>query len=81
VRNSSPYFTIEELKKKDDKEKRKKWLQKNGFNSIIGTATSKKIPLRPIYMNLVPFKESPLNYNFRDVNRNKWICEKNFSSL
>jgi hypothetical protein len=69
------------MKSKDDKEKRKKWLQKNGFNCIVGTATSKKAPVRPIYMNLVPFKDSPLNYNFREINKGKWVSGKNFSSF
>jgi hypothetical protein len=70
---------FDEMKQKEEKENRKKWLQKGGFNCIVGTATSKKTPTRPIFMNLVPFKDSPLNYNFRDVNKDKWVGGKNFS--
>jgi hypothetical protein len=81
VRISAPYFTIEELKQFEDKEKQKKWIQKKGFNCVVGKATSKKVPLRPIYMNLVPFKDSPLNYNFRETDKSKWVANKNFSSF
>lgn len=69
-------MTFEEMKKKEEKENKKKWISKQGFANSVNRSLSKSL-LIPNYVNLTP-SESPLNHHFRDIKKSKWINEKGF---
>jgi hypothetical protein len=71
---ASPYVRYEDMVHEQEKEKRKKWIIKDGFNNVVGKATSKKVPLRNYVMNLDHYDKSPtLHYKYRMENKSKWI--------
>ena len=78
VRISGPYITPDEIKKQDEKKSKEKWVTKTNFKNYVGVASSKKLKSLPIMMNLVPFKNSPLNYCFREIDKSKWVGNKTF---
>ena len=76
VRNSSPYITEDEKRKYEEKENKKKFLNKKGFFVSVG-----KYSMKPNYIgNYVQMtpSESPLNFKFRVDNKNKWLTKKGF---
>jgi hypothetical protein len=69
-------MTYEEMRKKEEREMRKKWISKNGFLNSVGKLSSKP-GFIPNYVNITP-SEPPVNFNFRDIKKNKWMDNKNF---
>jgi hypothetical protein len=72
LRNASPYLSQEDKKNIDYKQNKKGWISKD-FNKYSG----KKYEIIPNYVNLDEFKDSPLNHQFRDINKKKWVA-RNF---
>jgi hypothetical protein len=66
------------MRKDEEKKSKEKWVTKTNFKNYIGISTSRKMDHLPNVMNLVPFKDSPLNYCFRVVNKNRWVGNKTF---
>ena len=56
---------------------KKNWLDKNGFYVSVGNYKMGGNNYISNYVSLTP-SESPLNYNFREVNKNKWMNKKGF---
>lgn len=58
----------EDKRKVEYKENKQKWISKD-FVKI----SSNKYQYIPNYVNLDEFRDSPLNYQFRQVNKKKWV--------
>ena len=71
---AGPYFTYEEMIRKESIEKKKKWISRNGF-SIGGKNKNKDKFIN--YVNITP-SEPVLNYNFREVKKLNWLNERGF---
>ena len=78
IGNDSPYLPDEELMKIKYKEGKKKWMSKNGFNSCVGKATTNRSFVIKNYVQMTPSKP-PVLYNFRSVEKNKWMSKEGFS--
>ena len=76
VRNSSPYISEHEQRKIEEKENKKKFLNKKGFFVSVGKYSMKPNYIQN-YVQMTP-SESPLNFKFRMENKNKWITKKGF---
>lgn len=59
------------------KENKKKWVINNDFSKYIGKATINRQAYIPNYVNLTP-SEPPVNYQFRQIYKDKWLAKKNF---
>lgn len=69
-------MTYEEMRAKEERENRKKWINKQGFiNSV--NKLSYKPHLIPNYVRITP-SNPPVNYEFRQVKRDNWIDNKGF---
>jgi hypothetical protein len=69
-------MTYEELRMKEEKENRKKWISKNGFHNSVNKYSCKQNFIKN-YVNLTP-SDPPSDYNFRQNLKNKWISGKGF---
>lgn len=58
----------EDKMKVDYKENKQKWLSKDFVKY-----SNNKYQYIPNYVNLDEFKDSPLNYQFRQVNKKRWV--------
>ena len=76
LRNSGPYITYEEMRRKQEREDRKKWVDPFGFISSVNKY-SKEDHFIPNYVSLSP-SNPPINYSFRDIKKIKWISEQGF---
>lgn len=65
------------MRRQEEKENNKKWIVKGGFYNSIGKAASKKPQYIPNYVNLCP-SDPPVNYQFRELKKDKWVGEKSF---
>ena len=73
-----PYIDEYQMRINDEKKNKSLWLNKNGFNQFAAKATGIKI--RNYINNYVSKSPSefPLQYKFREENKEKWIIKKNF---
>ncbi len=76
VRNSSPYISEDEQRKFEEKENKKKFINKKGFFVSVGKYSMKPNYIQN-YVQMTP-SESPLNFKFRIENKNKWLTKKGF---
>ena len=76
VRNSSPYISEHEQRKIEEKENKKKFIDKKGFFVSVGKYSMKPNFIQN-YVQMTP-SESPLNFKFRIDNKNKWMTKKGF---
>ncbi len=79
MRISTPYITENDRRTSDEKENRKRWIAKSDFLKFVGKATVSRPRYISNYVNLTP-SESPLNYNFRRIYKEKWIAPTNFAA-
>ena len=76
VRNSSPYVTEHEKKVLEEKNSKKKFLNKNGFITSVGNYSMKPHYIEN-YVQQTP-SEFPLNHKFREEDKEKWMTPKGF---
>jgi DNA-binding protein len=76
VRNSSPYVTEHEKKVLEEKNNKKKFLNKNGFITSVGNYSMKPHYIEN-YVQQTP-SEFPLNHKFREEDKEKWMTPKGF---
>jgi len=76
VRNSSPYITEHEKNIMEERNNKKKFLNKNGFITSVGNYSMKPKYIEN-YVQQTP-SEFPLNHKFRDIDKEKWITPKGF---
>lgn len=75
IRCSSQFQTEENLRSKEIKESKKRWVSNTEFKRFFGKVKSKSL-----ISNLTsqsPYL-SPSSHQFRDKNKEKWINQKNF---
>jgi hypothetical protein len=69
-------MSYEEMRLLEDRNNRKKWINKSGFFTSIGkSAVGPNII--PNYVNATP-SESPLVHKFRNIEKDKWVSNKGF---
>ena len=73
---SFPFMSEEEKYNREKYLDKKNWINKKGFMVSIGKYKMKDNFI-PNYVNATP-SESPLNYRYRDINKNKWINRNGF---
>ena len=76
LRNSSPYISENEKRILEEKEKKKKFLKNKNFITSVGKY-SMKPNFIPNYVGMTP-SINPNEYEFRNINKNKWITIKGF---
>ena len=77
LRNASPYISTVEREILEEKENKKHFIDKNKrFVTSVGKY-SMKPNFIPNYVQMTP-SENPKNYEFRNVNKKKWISNKGF---
>lgn len=76
VRNSSPYVTEHEKKVLEEKNNKKKFLNKKGFITSVGNYSMKPKYIEN-YVQQTP-SEFPLNHKFREEDKEKWMTPKGF---
>jgi hypothetical protein len=74
---STPYISEDEKMKIEFHENKKKWVAKKDFSKYVGKATISKPTFIENYVNKTP-SEPPVNYQFREVRKEKWIAPTNF---
>jgi hypothetical protein len=77
LRNSSPYISENEKRILEEKEKKKKFFKNKNFITSVGKY-SMKPNFIPNYVGMTP-SINPNEYEFRKVNKNKWITIKGFN--
>ena len=79
IRNASPYISEEELFRKEYIKSKAKWMSTQQFKNYFGKASSLADAERyiPNYVTITP-SEPPILHKFRNVDRDKWIDDKNF---
>lgn len=70
-------MSYEDMRRKESLEDKKKWFVKSGFISTVGKSAVKKPAYIPNYVNLSP-SEPPLNYQFREIKKTKWVGQRGF---
>ena len=78
LRISTPYIDEETKRKNEFKENKKKWVQKSDFNRYVGKATINKAFMIENYVGKTP-SEPPVVYQFRKINKEKWVAPTNFN--
>jgi hypothetical protein len=61
---------------KEEKENKKRWVEKHGFINNVWKLSNQHKYI-PNYVNLTP-SQPPVNYNFREIHKDKWVGNKNF---
>ena len=78
VRNSSPYISEDEKRILEERENKKKFIdKKNKFVTSVGKY-SMKPNFIPNYVGMTP-SENPNEHSFREVDKKKWITIKGFN--
>ena len=72
-----PLLKGSEERAKKLRQDKKDWVAKHDFKRFVGKATLNKRYVVPNYVNLTP-SESPLDYKFRQDNKNNWVAKSNF---
>jgi len=72
---NNPYVTEDDVRKKEYVRNKEKWIGKTDFVKYGG---QNKVKLIPNFVNLDNFTNSPLNYKFREIKKDKWIAHNNF---
>ena len=75
IRASTPYDTEENIRSKEFRESKTKWVSKREFKRFFGN--SKSNSFNPIVMNHSQYV-SPNSHTFRKNEKEKWINKKNF---
>ena len=72
-----PYINKYELKKEENRKNKEQWLNKKGFNPYIGKQTI----LRNSHTidNYLLEANQDNQFNFRTVDKSKWVCKDNFN--
>jgi hypothetical protein len=76
LRSSSKFIQPETIKYWEEQKNKQKWLNKNGFRSNIRKYLNKKFEI-PNYVRQSE-GTSPHSYNFREVNKEKFIGKSDF---
>ena len=77
ISTGSPYLPDVEYMRLQNKENRKKWICPSNFNAYVGKATTNKSYIIKNYVRQTP-SEPPVLYNFRSVQKKKWMNEQGF---
>lgn len=77
ISTGSPYLPDVEYVKLQNKENRKKWICPSNFNVYVGKATTNKSHIIKNYVGQTP-SQPPVLYNFRTVQKKKWMNEQGF---
>jgi hypothetical protein len=72
---SKPYVSEIQMQRNEFKKNKERWVVKNDFNKFAGKAT-KPVFIKN-YINLIP-SEPPINYQFRSVDKKRWVAPTNF---
>lgn len=72
------YKTEEEIKREENNEIKKRWIDKKGFVSIVKKGNDSTFI--PNFVNCDKWTGSPLNHKFRDENKSKWMNKDFFLS-
>ena len=84
IRCSSAYVTEQEQKRKDDIESKKFWMCPEDFKRVFGKRTLNKKDKEEqnrsnkLYPKNDVYTTSVLGYQFRELDKSKWVCKKNF---
>ena len=84
IRCSSAYITEQEQKRKDDIESKKFWMCPEDFKRVFGKRTLNKKDKEEqnrsnqLYPKSDVYTSSVLGYQFRELDKSKWVCKKNF---
>ena len=84
IRCSSAYITEQEQKRKDDIESKKYWMCPEDFKRVFGKRTLNKKDkeeqnrTNQLYPKSDVYTSSVLGYQFRELDKSKWVCKKNF---
>ena len=74
---SSPFMSGEEKYIREKYLDKKNWINNDGFIVSVGKYKMKDNKFIPNYVRATP-SESPLNYKYRDIDKNKWINKSGF---
>lgn len=80
IGNDSPYLPDEKYVLQEYHKNKRKWISKGGFNNFVGKATSNKQYVIKNYVQQTPSKP-PVLYNFRDIEKKKWMSQKGFINV
>ena len=80
IENDSPYIDKQSKEYIEKKQNEKKWIDKKNFNIFVGKASSLRNSFQNEIKNYVVRTPSlpPIQYQFRKIQKTKWIDTKDF---
>ena len=75
MRISAPYITYEELRAREAKVSKKKWIDHKGFLACVKNHPEETAI--PNYVNITP-SDPPNSHKFREVKKKNWISNNGF---